>query len=81
MCACCSASACTTRLLTGAPAPCRCWQGDKLAKAEDVAGLAAVLRQMQPALPEGVFAGHVAALKPKQQARLQAALQGHQLTG
>jgi hypothetical protein len=51
-------------------------RGEALAEPADAAGMAALLRQMQSALPAEVFAGFVGALKPKQQATLRAVLEG-----
>ena len=49
-------------------------KGEKLIAAEEGRAMAVLLRQMQAALPAEVFAKFVAALKPKQQATLQAVL-------
>jgi hypothetical protein len=46
-------------------------KGDKLVDADVSPQMATLLKQMQAHLPPGVFAGCVAALKPKQQQRLQ----------
>jgi hypothetical protein len=54
-------------------------RGEALVKREDAEGMAVLLRQMQGALPAEVFAGFVAALKPKQRATLQAVLEGQPL--
>jgi importin-5 len=52
-------------------------KGDKLVESPVAAEMAALLRQMQAALPADVFAGFVAALKPKQQQILQGLLAGN----
>ena len=51
-------------------------KGDKLVEAEVAQQMAGLLKQMQAALPAEVFQGFVAALKPKQQQRLQEVLAG-----
>ncbi|PSC74524.1 ARM repeat-containing [Micractinium conductrix] len=49
-------------------------KGDKLVEEDVAKQMAALLKQMQAALPAEVFAGFVAGLKPKQQQRLQEVL-------
>jgi hypothetical protein len=49
-------------------------KGDALIKPDAAQQAALLLQQMQAALPPDVFAGFVAALKPKQQATLQGIL-------
>ncbi|KAI7835878.1 hypothetical protein COHA_010225 [Chlorella ohadii] len=49
-------------------------KGDKLVDADVSKQMAALLKQMQAALPAEVFQGFVASLKPKQQQRLQEVL-------
>ena len=51
-------------------------KGDKLVEPEAAQQMAGLLKQMQAALPAEVFQGFVAALKPKQQQRLQEVLAG-----
>jgi hypothetical protein len=51
-------------------------KGDKLVEPEVAQQMAGLLKQMQAALPAEVFQGFVAALKPKQQQRLQEVLAG-----
>ena len=49
-------------------------KGDKLVEGDVAQQMAVLLKQMQAALPADVFQRCVAALKPKQQLRLQALL-------
>lgn len=51
-------------------------KGEKLVSAEDAQGMVELLKKMQGMLPAEMFNGFVASLKPKQQATLQAVLEG-----
>jgi len=51
-------------------------RGEKLLNPDDATGMVELLKQMQGMLPADVFNGFVSGLKPKQQATLQALLEG-----